>query len=365
MHTVVKQLCAGVLACWLSTNLMAQTAATTQASLEQFQLGQYIHWYPAIKQAQMRDAWLAQHQYGEWSFSGAVTPQDRTVVTPQADVNYGYAWFNLGNGPAVVTMPAYEHYYSLSVFSMDHHMEVIVGPKKPVVIMLPGQVSPLEDAHVIVVQTVIGLAFTRQVIVDNEADVLALASNISMRGGDGKGIYIIPQFSSETAAAGQAMIADYVATTSDGSKAFGAWYEGVGDIDRAGGVYIGQLGTQARYANYHLYALDPETKTPLSGSKSYQVTVPGKGLMRNGLGYWSITVYSAADKYLISNPLNRYSVSSYNAVPNPDGSYTVTINPDGSGANAIPTAGQGFYAVLRVYEPVDGIDYPPLTVPQN
>jgi len=49
-----------------------------------------------------------------WQFTGMVTADDRTVITPQADVNYGYSWFNISNQPVVVTMPKYDKYYSLS-----------------------------------------------------------------------------------------------------------------------------------------------------------------------------------------------------------------------------------------------------------
>ncbi len=60
-------------------------------------INEFVHWYPAMEQAKMRDAWLSKYTPGQWQFTGKVTAADRTVVTPQADVNYGYSWFNISN----------------------------------------------------------------------------------------------------------------------------------------------------------------------------------------------------------------------------------------------------------------------------
>ncbi|WP_162633286.1 DUF1214 domain-containing protein [Echinicola strongylocentroti] len=339
---------------WGTVSVQAQEA------VKPYRVTEYIQWYPAIKQAEMRDKWLEDYEYGEWQFTGMVTAKDRTVVTPQADVNYGYSWFNISNEPVVITMPDYDKYYSLSIFDMNHYMEVRVKPDKPVVVRLPHQKSPIKDAHEVVLQTYQGLAFTRQVIVNNAEEVMGLAKKITITGGNGDYPFIIPDFTKEEAAAGLAEIKTAAASLEGGTKLFGSVYEGVGNLDRALGVFYGQLGTQARYANYQLYATDANGQ-PLSGNKSYEITIPSSGMIKNENGYWSITVYNAADKYLIPNQKEVYNASSYSSSTNADGSVTVRINPEGNGANAIPTESQNWYCVLRVYEPTDNIQFPDMT----
>ncbi|MEN8187523.1 MAG: hypothetical protein ABFR05_10385, partial [Bacteroidota bacterium] len=35
-------------------------------------IAEFVHWYPAIEQAKMRDDWLKSNKYGEWQFTGMV-----------------------------------------------------------------------------------------------------------------------------------------------------------------------------------------------------------------------------------------------------------------------------------------------------
>ncbi len=74
-----------------------QIEKSSEAQVRAERLVEFIHWYPAIEQAKMRDQWLTQYTEGQWQFSGKVTAEDRTVVTPQVAVNYGYTWFNISN----------------------------------------------------------------------------------------------------------------------------------------------------------------------------------------------------------------------------------------------------------------------------
>ena len=106
----------------------------------------------------------------------------------------------------------------------------------------------------------------------------------------------------------------------------------------------------------------PQVPTAMGGGGAYELTIDPKGMIRDKSGYWSVTVYSMEDRYLIPNPQDRYSISSYTAMPNPDGTYTVRINPEGSGKNAIPTMKQSVYAVTRVYQPKGTVDFPPIQV---
>jgi len=320
-------------------------------------VAEYIKWYPAIKQVEMRDTWLKEYKMGEWQFTGEITAKDRTVVSAQVGTNYGYSWFNISNEPLVITMPKYDKYYSVTVFDMYHHMEVYVMPNKPVVVRLPHQKSPIKDAHEIVLQTYQGLVFTRQVMVDNEEEVMDLAKKIKLSGGGGDFPFVVPSFSKAVQDAGLEKINMYVEEGHDAAKYHGSPYEGVGDLDRAAGVLAGQLGTQARYVQYGPLVFD-QNKDCLNGKGSYEIVVPKEGLIKNDLGYWTVTIYSFADKYLIPNEKNVYHISSFDAKANPDGTYMIHINPEGIGENAIPSNGVDFYGIFRIYEPVENLTFP-------
>lgn len=342
------------------TFILVSFSARSQSNqkVSERRVSEYIHWYPAIKQIEMRDEWLEIHAYGEWQISGLVTAKDRTVITPQADVNYGYSWFNITDNPIVVSMPKYDKYYAMSIFDMNHFSQVVLAPKKPVVVRLPHQKSPVENATEIVLHTNQGLIFTRQVVVDNEAEVLELAKQISISGGGGNAPFIVPDFTEAEMTTGDSIIQQYALTeVSNARKLFGTMYEGIGDLDRAAGVFLGQLGTQSYVVDYQQYVVDQHGEA-LNGEDSYEITVPSNSLMKNDKGYWSLTVYSMEDRYLIPNENDIYVMSSYTAVKNANGSTTIRINPKGKGTNAIPNSGKKFYAVFRVYEPVVGLEFP-------
>jgi len=344
-----------VLFLMMSSYTNAQEASSQ--AIDSADVAEYIKWFPAIKQVEMRDAWLKNHKRGEWQFTGSITADDKTVVSPQAGTNYGYSWFNISNEPVVITMPEYDKYYSVSIFDMNHFMEVRVMPKKPVVVRLPHQQSPIKDAHEIVLNTYQGLAFTRQVMVNNEQEVIDLAGKITLTGAGGDFPFIIPDFSKDVQDAGLKKIDDYVQKGHDSAKYFVSPYEGGGDLDRAAGALAGQLGTQARYAQYGQIIFDQHGKR-LNGKDSYEIMAPKEGLVKNDQGYWTVTIYSTKDRFLIANKKNIYYISSYNAKANPDGTYTIRINPEGSGDNSIPTNGVDFYGIFRVYEPVKSVEFP-------
>lgn len=346
---------AAVLFLIVSAHVNAQDASAE--TVDSADVAEYIKWFPAIKQLEMRDAWLKNHQMGEWQFTGSITADHKTVVTPQAGVNYGYSWFNISNEPVVITMPEYDKYYSVSVFDMNHFMEVRVMPKKPVVVRLPHQKSPIEGAYEIVLNTYQGLVFTRQVIVNNEREVMDLATRIKLTGGGGDFPFVVPSFSAAVKDAGFRKIDSYVLQGHDSAKFFVSPYEGGGDLDRAAGALAGQLGTQARYAQYGQIIFDQHEER-LGGSQWYEIVVPKAGLVKNDRGYWTVTIYSQTDRFLIPNKKQIYYVSSYNAKENSDGTYTIRMNPEGIGDNAIPTDGVDFYGIFRVYEPVENLEFP-------
>jgi hypothetical protein len=338
---------------------MNSSALSTYDSVR---LWEFVRWFPAIEQQRMMSAWLADNEFGDWTQTGLVTAADRTVITPNADMNYGYCWFNLADGPIVVDVPTYRRYLSLSVFDMNHFIPaVLVNPEKPLVVRLATQPPLPGDAHDVILGTVTGLLFLRMVIPEpsDEAEVLELTKQIRSSGGRGELPFIIPSFTEDETARGVEVIQSYALAQTTAEKVFGAPQQGVGDMDRCAGVVRGQLGIPAPYVQYRQYvALDGE---PLGGARSYALTFESHGMVRAD-GYWSVTVYDSEDRYLIPNPANKYSITSYSASPNADGTVTVRINPEGSGDNALPTKGRSVYVVFRAYQPRDVVDFPDLVL---
>lgn len=122
----------------------------------------FIGEYPNRQQVEMMTAWLKAHEPGTFSFSGLVDPDDATVVTPQATVDYGYCWFSLYEGPATIRTPTYDKFFSVSVFDMLHNVPaVVVAPNRPIAIVRPGQDLPDGDFEIVTLETDQGLAFTR------------------------------------------------------------------------------------------------------------------------------------------------------------------------------------------------------------
>jgi hypothetical protein len=147
----------------------------------------YIREFPNQEQVKMMAAWLADNRPGTFTHTGLVDPGDDTVVTPQATVDYGYSWFSLSNGPAVVYTPSYVRFFSVSVFDMRHNVPaVVVHPGKPILLIRPGQAISDGDHEVVELETDQGLVLTRMVVVDNIDEVRELSRSIVMEGGDGE-----------------------------------------------------------------------------------------------------------------------------------------------------------------------------------
>lgn len=312
----------------------------------------YIKEFPHQEQVRMMNAWLETNQPGTFQFSGLVDPSDTTVVTPQATVDYGYNWFSLSNGPAIINTPRYDRFFSVSVFDMKHNIPaVVVNPQRPIVIVRPGQVIPDGDFTVVELETDQGLAFTRMVVVDNMDEVRELSKSITMTGGDGDMRRKPVSFSPEVEQAALAVIR----TRPPSSNPDASFGKKSGDIDAlvlARAVNLGQLGTPPDSVRYRVLFTD-DSGAPFNGSDRYVLTVPA-GIVEDD-GYYSITIYGQEDKALIPNSLGRYDRTTYSSIANSDGSYTVSLNPGGEGVNAIPT-GKPFYVVLRAYVPINGAD---------
>jgi hypothetical protein len=312
----------------------------------------YIKEFPNQKQSRMMNAWLKNNPPGTFAFSGLVDPSDTTVVTPQATVDYGYNWFSVSNGPAIINTPSYDRFFSVSIFDMKHNIPaVIVNPQQPIIIIRPGQTLPEGDFTVVELETDQGLAFTRMVVVDNMDEVRELSKAIVMTGGNGDMQRAVETFSPvvEEAALAEIQRTDVVMNP---DIAFGKKSGDVDPLVQARAVNFGQLGTPTDSVRYNIIFAD-DSGAPLNGEDSYTMTVTA-GIVHDK-GYYSITLYGTDDKALIPNTQGRYDRTTFSSTPNADGTYTLELNPSGTGTNAIPT-GKPFYALLRAYVPVKGAD---------
>lgn len=93
---------------------------------------------------------------------------------------------------------------------------------------------------------------------------------------------------------------------------------------------------------------------PLTGQQQYQLTFPA-GQMP-AARYWRISMYDL-DGFFVDNPIQRYGLGNMAEQPklNPDGSLTLYIQHDSPGANKqanwLPTPKDGFFMVMRLYQP--------------
>ena len=312
---------------------------------------EYLREYPNQEQVKMMNAWLEKNEKGTFQFTGLVDPSDATVVTPQATVDYGYNWFSVSDGPAVIRTPQYDKFFSVSIFDMRHNIPaVIVNPDKPILIKRPGQEVPDGDFTVVELETDQGLVFTRMVVVGNMDEVRNLSKSIVMDGGKGDMNRNVQRFSAETEKMAHAVM-DTLFPMGNPDEVYG---KVTGDVDflyQSSGVKYGQLGTPSDTVRYAVITADSNGE-PLNGKDTYIVTVPA-GLVKED-GYYSVTLYGTDNKLLIPNDKKIYDRTTYSSEPNDDGTYTLTLSPSGDGKNGIPTGGKDFYGLLRAYVPVPG-----------
>ncbi len=147
----------------------------------------------------------------------------------------------------------------------------------------------------------------------------------------------------------------------DSAKIFGSREsQGTDYLNRALGVYLGIFGNVAQQAIYRQIPLD-STGEPLDGSKaSYTVTFP-KDQAPPVKFFWSYTMYKVPERWLVENPIDRYSISNRTKglEYNDDGSLTLYFSAESPGkdkeGNWLPAPKGPFWMVLRNYGPDDSI----------
>ena len=127
-------------------------------------------------------------------------------------------------------------------------------------------------------------------------------------------------------------------------------------INRALGVYLGIFGNTTNQSVY-LTEIGDVNGDPMDASKKdYTVTFKA-GEFPPVKYFWSFTMYKLPQRWLVENPIKRYSIGS--STPemkkNADGSLTIYISKNSPGkekeGNWLPAPDAPFWVVLRTYGP--------------
>ena len=127
-------------------------------------------------------------------------------------------------------------------------------------------------------------------------------------------------------------------------------------FDRALGVYVGMFGNVKKVSVYFATAKDDQGEL-LDGSKhDYTITFAGDQIPP-AKNFWSWTMYKLPQRWLVDNPIDRYSIGS--ATPGltkaKDGSITIYFQAKSPGkdkeSNWLPAPDGPFWPILRTYGP--------------
>ncbi|WP_237064895.1 DUF1254 domain-containing protein [Microbulbifer guangxiensis] len=143
--------------------------------------------------------------------------------------------------------------------------------------------------------------------------------------------------------------------------------------NRAQGVYLGIFGNVPEQSIYLTNPNDVNGEETDGSKASYTVTFP-KGEEPPVDYFWSYTMYRLPERYLVDNPIDRYSIgsSTKGLKRNPDGSLTLYFSHKSPGkdkeSNWLPAPDGPFWLVLRTYGPskaiIDGTYKQPDYMPQ-
>ena len=127
---------------------------------------------------------------------------------------------------------------------------------------------------------------------------------------------------------------------------------------RALGAAAGLFGNTKEEAIYIGTASDKANKA-LSGKNKYVIRFP-KGQTPPDKYFWSITLYELPSRYLVNNPINRYSIGDRTTGMKyeSNGDLVIYIQnevPKGKESNWLPAPKNAFYYLIRIYGPDDSI----------
>ncbi|MFJ3404082.1 DUF1254 domain-containing protein [Promicromonospora sp. NPDC090134] len=124
--------------------------------------------------------------------------------------------------------------------------------------------------------------------------------------------------------------------------------------ERAAAAIGGLWGNHPYEAAYVMTYVDDQGEQ-LTGTRTYTLRLDP---MPPVDAFWSLTMYSVPDFYLVDNPVGRYSLGdrTQGVVLDDDGALTITISHDEptdpkAAANWLPSPAGDFRPVMRMYEP--------------
>jgi hypothetical protein len=125
-------------------------------------------------------------------------------------------------------------------------------------------------------------------------------------------------------------------------------------LTRAAAARAGLWGNHAYEAVYAMAYQDEEGRQ-LTGTQTYTLSFDVPPPVD---AFWSVTMYSLPDYFLVENPARRYSIGDRTPglVHGPDGSLTLVLQherpaDDAEAANWLPTPAGDFRPVIRLYQP--------------
>lgn len=124
-------------------------------------------------------------------------------------------------------------------------------------------------------------------------------------------------------------------------------------IMRAIAARAGLYGNHGYEAVYLGIFIDSDGNQ-LVGSEKYELQLEKQPPVD---AFWSLTMYDVPDFYLVSNPINRYSIGdrTHGLKINDNGSVTIYLQKDSPGlqkeSNWLPTPEGDFRPILRMYQP--------------
>lgn len=127
-------------------------------------------------------------------------------------------------------------------------------------------------------------------------------------------------------------------------------------INRAMGVYLGIFGNTPDQSVYLTDGKDSEGNLTDGSKHGYTATFEA-GSLPPVKYFWSFTMYRLPERWLVDNPIDRYSIgsSTEGLKKNEDGSLTIYFSKDSPGkdkeSNWLPAPNGPFWVVLRTYGP--------------
>lgn len=125
-------------------------------------------------------------------------------------------------------------------------------------------------------------------------------------------------------------------------------------VERAAAAIGGLWGNHPYEAAYIMTYMDNHGEQ-LTGTRTYTLRLDPTPPVK---AFWSLTMYSVPDFYLVENPIDRYSIGdrTQGIILDDDGALTITISHEQptdpkAAANWLPSPAGDFRPVMRMYEP--------------